>query len=297
MGVPLNVDVAASISALKDALKDFELRLKLYRILFQGKALDFEGYRTYTQGDDASLIDWRSTMRANKLLVKQYKEEQDIQIMFAVDVGEHMLSGTGNKLKAEYTAEAVAALAHLILDSGDKIGLVTYSNRVKSVIMPKRGMKHFELLVETLSDSANYGGSSDIGKMLQFLMDYLGPNVKAVIIVSDFLSMKKESVKKMQVIGARFETLAMMIKDPIDRALPDISGEVIFEDPVSGEQLLINPAIAGQAYKQHALIQEKAAIQVFKSSGVDIINLQTDLSFAPELAAFIKERVRQRKFF
>lgn len=297
MGIPLNVDISGSISELKDSLKDFELRLKLYRILFQGKGLDFEGYRTYTQADDADLIDWRSTMRANKLLVKQYREEQDIKIIFAVDVGEHMLAGSSNKLKAEYMVETVAALMHLILESGDRIGLVTFSNKINNIVMPRRGNRHFELLVEILSDSKTYGGGSDISKLVQFLIDYLDPSIKSVILVSDFIKMNSSTLNKIQLIGSKFETLAMMIKDPIDRALPNVSGEVVLEDPVTGEQLLIDPIIAGKAYQQNALEQERMAMKVFKNSDIDVISLQTDKNFAPELASFIKSRVKQRRFF
>ena len=296
MGIPLNVDVAASISKLKDALKDFELRLKLYRILFQGKGLDFEGYRTYTQADDASLIDWKSSMRSNKTLVKEYKEEQDIKIVFAVDVGEHMLTGSSNKLKAEYVTEVVAALMHLVMDTGDRVGLITYSSDVTNYIPPKRGNNHFNSMIDVLSDSNTYGKGSNFKNVLNFINNYLDSSVKAIILVSDFIRMRKDVMENMQVLSTRFETLAMMIKDPIDRTLPDVSGEVIFEDPMTGNQLLVNPRIAAKAYERNALIQEQNVLHLFKESNVDVVNIPTDQDFAPTLGEFIKERVRKRKF-
>ena len=296
MGIPLNVDVAASISKLKDALKDFELRLKLYRILFQGKGLDFEGYRTYTQADDASLIDWKSSMRSNKTLVKEYKEEQDIKIVFAVDVGEHMLTGSSNKLKAEYVTEVVAALMHLVMDTGDRVGLITYNSDVTNYIPPKRGNNHFNSMIDVLSDSNTYGKGSNFKNVLNFINNYLDSSVKAIILVSDFIRMRKDVMENMQVLSTRFETLAMMIKDPIDRTLPDVSGEVIFEDPMTGNQLLVNPRIAAKAYERNALIQEQNVLHLFKESNVDVVNIPTDQDFAPTLGEFIKERVRKRKF-
>ncbi len=295
MGVPLNVDIAGSISNLRDALKDFELRLRLYRVLFRGKGLDFDGYRTYTQEDDSALIDWKSSMRTNKLMVKQYKEEQDIKILFVVDVGEHMLSGSANKLKAEYMVEAVSALMNLILKSGDRIGLVTFNQGITNVILPKRGNKHFELLTDILSDSSTYNGGSDINKMAEFLVDYIDQSVKGVVIVSDFLSMKESVARHLQITGSKFETLAMMIKDPLDKALPEISGEVVLEDPVTGQQLLINPKVAGRVYAAHAKKQEQLALDLFRISGIDVLPLSTEIGFVPGLAEFIKERVKKRK--
>jgi uncharacterized protein (DUF58 family) len=295
MGVPLNADVSASISQLRDALKDFELRLKLYRILFRGKGLDFDGYRTYSPEDDASLIDWKASMRANKTMVKQYREEQDIQIMFVVDVGEHMLTGSSPKLKAEYMVEALAALMHLVLKEGDRIGLITFNNRVTNVIVPKKGNKHFDYMLDVLLDSSTYGGGSDFLTVSEFLIDYVGRSVKAVIFVSDFLAMKESAVKQMQIIGDKFETLAIMVKDPLDRQLPDVGGEVVFEDPTTGEQLLVDPKIARRMYAAYTKKQDELARSIFTRAGIDILSLSTDVGFVPGLAEFIKERVKQRK--
>lgn len=295
MGVPLNVDVAGSISELQSALRDFEIRLKLYRILFRGKGLDFEGFRSYTPEDDSSMIDWRSTVRANKLLVKQYKEEQDIKVMFVVDTGEHMITGSSKKLKAEYMVEAISALMHLVLKSGDKIGLITFNEKMTNMIPPKKGNNHFDAIVDFISDSSNYKGGSDISGMVEFLIDYVDRSVKSVIFVSDFISLKPEVLQRMQVLGTKFETLAIMIKDPLDKTLPNISGEVVLEDPVTGSQMLVNPQVARNAYAMHAKAQEDMVMSVFKQSDIDVLEMSTDVNFVPELAEFIKERVKQRK--
>lgn len=295
MGVPLNVDVAGSISELRDALKDFELRLKMYRVLFQGKGLDFDGYKEYTPEDDASLIDWKSTVRANKMLVKQYREEQDMKILFVMDTGEHMLTGSAKRLKAEYAVEAMGALMHLVLKAGDKIGLITFNDKVTNVLMPKRGNNHFDAIIDTLSNSSNYHGSSNIAGAIEFLIDYIDPSIKAVVIVSDFITLKPAVLKRLQIVGTKFETLAVMIKDPLDINLPDVHGEIVLENPVNGEQILVNPKVARNAYASFAKAQEDVVLSLFKQSGIDVIKMSTDTSFVPELAEFLKERVRQRK--
>lgn len=295
MGVPLNVDVPGSISQLHDALRDFELRLKLYRILFRGKGLDFEGYRTYSEEDDASLIDWKATMRANRLMVKQYREEQDLKILFVIDVGEHMLTGTSAKLKAEYMVEAVSALMHLILREGDRIGLITFNHKITNTIAPKRGNKHFDFIVDILSDSSTYGGGSELSTTAEFLIDYIDPSVKAVVLVSDFLTMKENISRQLGILGEKFETLAIMVKDPLDRQLPNVSGEVVFEDPVTGEQLLVDPKVAAAMYAAYTKKQDELARALFSKAGIDVLSLSTEIGFVPGLAEFIKERVKQRK--
>ena len=64
----LNVDVGKSISDFKAAMKEFELKYKLYKIIIRGKALEFDSYRDYSTDEDSEAIDWKASMRANKLL-------------------------------------------------------------------------------------------------------------------------------------------------------------------------------------------------------------------------------------
>ena len=84
----LHIDVPGSVSAFEAAAHYFELRTKLYRVLFRGKGLEFERYRGYAPDDDAGLIDWGASLRSQRLLVRQYREEKDLNIMFLINVSD-----------------------------------------------------------------------------------------------------------------------------------------------------------------------------------------------------------------
>jgi uncharacterized protein (DUF58 family) len=294
MGVELNVDFAGSISELKEMMKDFALRIKLYRVLLRGKSLEFEGYRNFGSDDDASEIDWKASTRANKLLAKQYREEQELKIMFVIDVSEHMISGSTSKLKCEYLAEAAAALAHLILESGDKIGLIVYNENIKDVILPRRGNTHFQYFAEVLSDSSTYGGRSHIESALDFLADYVDASVKGVVFMSDFTRMPQEIQNRLDMIGRKFETFAIMVKDPLDRELPDVNAEVAVEDPATGQQIIVNPHIAKDFYAKYTKAEDERVSGMFKHAGIDLLSLSTDKPFASMLANFLSERVERK---
>jgi len=101
---------------------------------------------------------------------------------------------------------------------------------------------------------------------------------------------------KINLISAKFETIALMVKDPLDISLPDIGREIIIEDPVTKEQMVINPRIARREYEKNAAEKEKIVIDIFKSCNVDFLRLTTDKSFVEPLANFLKERVEKRKY-
>ncbi len=292
----LNLDVGDSISKFEKLMKKFLVRKVLYRIIFRGKGLEFDGYRDFSPIDDANDIDWKASARANKLLVKQYKEERDLKIMFVVDVSENMLFGSTEKLKCEYAAEVCATLAHLIVNSGDKIGFAFFNDKITEIVPPKPGMRQFSIFVDSLSNPLNYGGVSKINGPLDFLLNYLDESVIGVIIVSDFIKVKKDILKTLNLFSSRFDTIALMIKDPIDKTLPKIDREVIIEDPVTKEQLLINPILAKRLYEKNAIEQTNIVKKIFTDAGVDFLELTTDKEFLFPLADFLKERVKKGKF-
>ena len=117
----LKVDFAKVVSELERVMKKFKLKRILYRTIFRGKGLEFDRYRDFNPDEDASSIDWKASLKANTLLARQYIEERDLDFYFVVDVSNSMMFGSSDKLKAEYAAEIVAALGHLILNSNDNL--------------------------------------------------------------------------------------------------------------------------------------------------------------------------------
>lgn len=288
----LNVDVPKAITEFEAAAKEFELKEKLYRIIFRGKGLEFDKYRDYSFDEDASNIDWRASLRANKLIAKQYIEERDLNIVFVVDVSENMLLGSADKLKCEYAAELIASLAHLIVNSNDRVGYILYSDRINKFMPPKGGNNQFWLMVDMLSDPSTYGGSSRFDVVLDFLLEYLDESIDAVIFVSDFIKVREKSLNDLFLISHKFESIGIMVKDKLDKTFPDVDREIVIEDPRTGEQILINPKKIRNIYEKRAFELEKEVKGIFKRSDVDLLELMTDKSFAFQLAEFLNERVK-----
>lgn len=288
----LNADISKSVSELQSAMNQFELKLKLHKFLMRGKGLDFDGYREYTYSDDASRIDWKASIRSNQTLVKQYVEEKDLKIMFLVDVGENMVFGSTPKLKCEYTAELVAALSYVVMFSGNKSGYVMFSDKVKRYVRPGGSEKHFGMLTEDICNSDLYGGASRIGRALNFALENLGRGIDSLIIVSDFATMTPELKKQLSFISGRYETLCLVIKDPLDKELPDVDGEFVVRDNLTGEQIIVNPRYARERYNFSVKEELEKTYSLFRELGIDYLELRTDEPFAFLLANFLKGRIK-----
>ena len=57
-----------------------------YRTKSRGFGFDFDQLRDYVQGDDVRFIDWKSSARTGKTLVRQYLEDKNRSVYIMVDV-------------------------------------------------------------------------------------------------------------------------------------------------------------------------------------------------------------------
>ncbi len=287
----LNLDIADKVSELEALLKKV-LPKNIFWKMVLGKGLEFDGYRDYTEKDDSSRIDWKATVRSQKTLVKKYIEERDLKFMFFVDVSENMIFSSTEKLKCEYSAELVASLAHLILTSGDGIGFVLYNNKIIKVKMPGMGNKQFEILVHELSDPLNYGGISNLSDVLEGLLKTMDKSTSLVFLVSDFVRMDDSYKKNLELLSGLFEVVAIILRDPLDKTLPNINREVVVESPETGERLLVNPQVARNIYEKNALEQLINVKKIFKNFNIDFLEISTEDSFPEKIAEFMQERIR-----
>jgi uncharacterized protein (DUF58 family) len=284
------VNFPRKIAEFEGALSKFPVKKILYNVMFQGRGLEFDSYRDFSFGDDAGLIDWRATLRANSILVKSYVEERNLNIYFLVDVSNSMLFGSGNKLKAEYAAEFVIALSHLMINSGDKIGLVMFGEEVVKVLPPAQSKNQFALFTKFLSDSNLYGGGFDLNKAIDYVLKRAKSSYTVFILVSDFIKTRKDSERNLRLMGTGYETMAVMVRDQMDEFLPKTSYQFAVQDPYSGRQMVLDPVIAAERYRKNVIRQKGMMKEIFKKSRIDVLELMTDKSFAIPTSSFLRAR-------
>lgn len=293
----LQIDVVESISLLHSLVKGFQLKFKFYNLLFRGKGLEFDGYTVYQPENDASLIDWGASMRANRTMMRKYAEERNQSILIVVDVGENMVLGSGEKMKCEQAAEAALLFTHLILTSGDRVGLLLFRHETVRYVPPRKGMNQYFLFQDLLSDASLYGGASSLDVAFQFLLGEVNKSFDGIVFISDFLRFSRKHLSPLRSIATRCDATAIVVKDPIDLELPDVKGEFVLEDYESGEQILIDPKIARETYREFTLRQEQFLKENFVAMHVDLFEILTTRPFALSLATFLKERLRKEVSF
>lgn len=288
----LNINAAESIDKLRSVIKEFNLKENVYQTVFRGKGLEFDSYRNYSSDDDSSLIDWKASTRAQRILIKQYIEERDLKIVFLIDVGSNMVLGSAKKLKCEFAAEMIAAFSDLILGSRDRVGFLVFGDTIKKYILPARGKKQIPMIVDILSKGDLYSGRTNFNEAMTFAMHYFDKSFNSIIVISDFINFSKEEENKLSLLSSKFETIALVIKDTLDKTLPDIDKEIVLNNPGTNQQIIVNPRIAKKTYEIYAAEKEKQLYSFFKKQNIDYLEFMTNKDFAFPLADFLKERTK-----
>src|SRR4028118_1265215 len=67
----------------------------------RGSSVEFADFRSYNPGDDIRRIDWNAYGRFDKLFLKMFMEEEDLDLTLLLDASLSMNFGDPTKLRSE----------------------------------------------------------------------------------------------------------------------------------------------------------------------------------------------------
>ena len=105
----------------------------LHRSPYHGFSIEFAEHREYAPGDDLRYVDWKVFGKTDKYYLKQFEEETNLVCYLVLDTSESMRyqSDAAPLSKLEYAKCVAAALAYLILQQQDSVGLVTFDREIR----------------------------------------------------------------------------------------------------------------------------------------------------------------------
>jgi len=162
-----------------------------HRSPFQGVSVEFAQHRQYAPGDDLRFLDWKVFGRTDKLYLKQFQRETNLDLVVLVDVSASMGYDSGWLLergvkrsggrdwrgragepplrwrKFDHAASIASALTYLAIEQQDRVGLMCFADRVGQWIRPSNARGHWRNLVAALEavqiDPADGPDGADAG--------------------------------------------------------------------------------------------------------------------------------------
>jgi len=244
--------------AVVAAIDDLELAARLvvegmrsggHRSPFRGHGAEFTQHRVYRPGDDLKHLDWKLFGRSDRLFTRQYRETTNVAVMIVLDTSASMMFPEKGLSKVRYGSIVAAALAHLVSEQGNAVGLMTMSNG-KLAYLPTRGGKpHLRSLIARI-DRLTPGGAFDPALVISRGAELLRRR-GLMLVISDFYDNEEDARRELRHTVQRGHDVAMLqLMSHDERALP-YKGQVEFEDLETGERRLIDASAMSAAYNQN----------------------------------------------
>lgn len=119
-----------AIQILSQTASNYGIR----RVRMLGENDEFEHLRNYMQGDNIKSINWKATSRKAELVVNQFEDSKSQSVYCLVDKGRSMEMPFDGLSLLDYSINAALVISNIVLQKYDKAGLITFSNRIGSLI-------------------------------------------------------------------------------------------------------------------------------------------------------------------
>ncbi len=124
----------------------------MHKSPYHGFNVEFAQHREYTPGDEIRYIDWKVFGRSDRHYIKQFEEETNLKAYLLLDASASMTYKSGVLSKLEYGAVVGVALASLMIQQRDAVGLVTFDSEPRRFLPARAATSQLRQIVEELEN-------------------------------------------------------------------------------------------------------------------------------------------------
>jgi len=262
----------------------------LHRSPFVGFSVEFASHREYVQGDDLRHVNWKLFARQNRLYVKQFDAETNMNLYLLLDVSGSMECKNLGVSKREYGAALAAALTHLALKQHDAVGLVLLADEVIAHLPPRARPHQLQEILRVISTTKPHKTTSTARAFQQAaeLCKHRG----IVVILSDLfddVEALMQGIDRMRF--SRHEVIVFHLWDPWERDLP-LEGHYRFHDLETGDVLLTQAESVRDAYQAAVDAWRKELDIQCRNRAVDRVELKTSDPLDQALLDYLVRRAK-----
>jgi uncharacterized protein (DUF58 family) len=258
-----------------------------YLGLLPGPGTESGESREYRPGDDVRRMDWPVTARTTVPHVRQTIADRELETWLAVDLSASLDFGSVGSLKRDLAIAAAAAVAHLTVRGGNRIGAVVADGRSLVRLPARPGRIEAQGLLRAIARTESQAGRTDLGALIDALNR--PPRRRGLAaVISDFMAPPKQWARPLRKLAVRHDVLAIEVVDPRELDLADV-GVLVVADPESGQ--LHEVQTSDRRLRERfaaASRKERAAIaDTIRAAGAAHLQLRTDSDWLLDIVKFV----------
>jgi uncharacterized protein (DUF58 family) len=164
----------------------------LKNIRKRGQGLEFMSLREYQIGDAVKAIDWRATSRRQRVIIREYQEEQDQQVLFLLDSGYRLHRQEDNYIQFDTALNAALLLSYITLKHGDSVAAGIFGAEERWM-PPRKGLSAVTALMNAFYDVKSAPVPSSPASALETALSRLNRRT-FIVLISNFRSEDEEAL-------------------------------------------------------------------------------------------------------
>ncbi len=183
--------------------------------IFNGDGMDFSELREYTLGDDSRFVDHKSTAKKQKLYIRVFKEEKELNIFAVALLGGSTIFGT-NIQKKEFIAKIISILGISAISYQDRFSFAIFTKKINFFIKPSKSLKFVQKAIKNCLEFDPLKKELDL-KNLFFEIKKYTKKRSIIFLIGDFFDYS--DFKKLNTLH---EVIVIIIRDRFEENLAQI---------------------------------------------------------------------------
>ena len=160
--------------------------------IYRGRSFDFDDLREYVYGDSVRDIDWRSSSKTGRVLIRRYIADKKHNILFVGDSGAKFQGDTDKgEAKTAVALNVMGTISYLVNNHGDDYALMTSTDKGYDFSYFRSGKQHLENLLIRYEKCL----LEEESKPLNETLDYVAENIRRKMII--FIITDMEGVSRL----------------------------------------------------------------------------------------------------
>ncbi len=263
----------------------------LHRSPYHGFSVEFAEHRQYRPGDEIRHLDWKVFARSEKYYIKQYEEETNLRSMLIVDSSASMnYASAGNITKYEYAIYLSAAIAYLLINQRDSVGISLYDDAVRTFMPPNSKQTYLAELIRTLSENEPSKQTSTVASL-----DEIAERIRRrglVVVMSDFFDNIEDTLRALSHFRHKnHDVIIFQILDP--REIDFKFGPAAqFIDMETSEEMITQPQQIQKSYAEAIQNFTQKLKKGCRNLNIDYNLVITNDPFDRAMREFVSKRAR-----
>ena len=240
--------------------------------IYKGRSYDFDDLREYVYGDSVRDIDWKSSSKTGRVLIRRFIAEKKHNILFVGDSGLKMHGDTdAGEPKSEIALSTLATISYLVNDHSDDYALITSTDKGYDFSFFKSGKVHMEQLLLSYEKCLKYEEAKPINETLKYVAENIRRKM-IVFIITDMAGEATLSEKLLKELTVVNDVMIISIEDAY------LTGNRLFdlESRSYEKEYLLHDKTLHKAEVDERLARKKKVQELYKKNQISSVSISKE---------------------